>query len=53
MQFDEYFNYPGWRDGEHRAFENFQARRNAKIEFIGFVSEKEQIAVKIAEIDPV
>ena len=53
LQFDEYFNYPGWRDGEHKAFENFQATRNAKIEFIGYVPGDEQIAVKIIQIDPV
>ena len=51
LQFDEYFNYPSWRDGEHRAFENFQARRNAKIEFIGYVPGDEQIAVQVVKID--
>jgi hypothetical protein len=53
LQFDEYFNYPSWRDGEHRAFDNFQVRRNAKVEFIGYVPGDEQIAVKVVKIDPV
>lgn len=53
LQFDEYFNYPGWRDGEHKAFEEFQSKRNAKVEFIGYVPGDEQVALKIVQIDPV
>ena len=36
--------------GSIKAFENFQARRNAKIEFIGYVPGDEQIAVTIYKL---
>jgi hypothetical protein len=52
LHFDEYFNYPGWQEGEHKAFEEFRLRRNVKVEFIGYVPGDEQVALRIVEIDP-
>ena len=34
--FDEFFNYPGWKDGEHRAFHDFVARTGVEFEYVGF-----------------
>lgn len=45
--FDEYFNYPGWQDGEHKAFKEFIDSRGLDYEYIGYVNTHEQVAVKI------
>ena len=34
--FDEFFNYPGWKNGEHRAFHEFVARTGVEFKYIGF-----------------
>jgi len=34
--FDEYFNYPGWKEGEHKAFTEFVAEHSITFEYIGF-----------------
>ena len=34
--FDEFFNYPGWSQGEYRAFNEFTARTGATFEYVGF-----------------
>jgi hypothetical protein len=45
--FDEYFNYPGWRQGEYRAFQELAAGRKLNFEFIGYCDTGEQVAVRI------
>lgn len=45
--FDEYFNYPGWQEGEYKAFYEFINETNLKFEYIGYVEISEQVAVKI------
>jgi hypothetical protein len=45
--FDEYFNYPGWEEGEYRAFQEFLRFTGLKYEYIGYNSLHEQVAVKI------
>ena len=47
LVFDEFLNYPGWREGEHRAFEEFCALVGLEYEVIGYVPRSEQIALKI------
>lgn len=47
LNFDEYFNYPGWRKGEHLAFEELLAARQLKFEYLGYVMNHEQVAVRI------
>ena len=37
--FDEYWNYPGWRQHEHLAFEEFKAKTGIVSEAIGFVPQ--------------
>jgi len=36
IQFDEFFNYPGWQDGEYKAFSEFCALRNVEVRYLGF-----------------
>jgi|SRR5579863_1717509 len=50
--FDEFFNYPGWADGEYKAFGEFRQERNVQLRYLGFVRGGEQVAVKIAAISP-
>lgn len=45
--FDEYFNYPGWQDGEYRAFQEFVQKYHLKYEYIAYVEILEQVAVRI------
>ena len=46
IAFDEYFNYPGWQEGEYKAFAEFVAEKNIDFEYIAR-TDKEQVAVKI------
>jgi predicted O-methyltransferase YrrM len=45
--FDEYFNYPTWRDHEHKAFMEFVEKRKLSFDYIGAVHSSKQVAVKI------
>ncbi len=45
--FDEYFNYPGWQEGEYRAFQEFVEENNLKYEYLAYVEILEQVAVRI------
>lgn len=46
--FDEYFNYPGWRQNEFKAFQEFIAATDLTYEYIGFSAEKGHVAVRIS-----
>ncbi len=48
--FDEYFNYPGWRDGEFRAFQEFCTEAGVTYEYVGYCRTAEQVAVRILSI---
>ena len=55
--FDEFFNYPGWRNGEFKAWNEFVIEENIKFEYIGFTYQKtkhkksgNQLAVKVISI---
>jgi hypothetical protein len=45
--FDEYFNYPGWRQHEFKAFAEFIAASGLRYRYIGFAAEKGHVAVQI------
>lgn len=46
IAFDEYFNYPGWQQGEYKAFMEFVTENNLEFEYIAR-TEYEQVAVRI------
>ena len=48
--FDEYFNYPSWREHEHKAFTEFVERRKVRFHFLGAVRSGVQAAVVIDSI---
>lgn len=47
--FDEYFNYPGWREGEFKAFHEFTERAGVGFEYLIYNRKGEQACVKIIE----
>lgn len=49
IQFDEFFNYPGWQKGEYKAFMEFVADNDVSFEFIGYSigGTSEQVAIRI------
>lgn len=50
--FDEYFNYPGWQDGEYKAFSEYVARTGRAFEYIAYVRTGGQVAVRLGSIAP-
>ena len=50
IQFDEYFNYPGWRDGEYKAWSEFARARHVEFEYLGYCDRHEQVAVRVVSI---
>lgn len=47
LLFDEYFNYTGWQEGEHKAFLEYIAKSGRSFDYIGFCSCNEQVAVML------
>lgn len=45
--FDEFFNYPGWQDGEFKAFNELIAETGWKYNWLGYCCYHEQVAVVI------
>jgi hypothetical protein len=45
--FDEYFNYPGWREHEFKAFQEFIAEMNMSYKYLGFCSRHQQVCIQI------
>lgn len=45
--FDEYLNYPGWREHEFRAFAELVRQRSVDYAYIGHASAHESVAVRI------
>ena len=52
LQFDEFLNYPGWREGEAKAFLEFCEERSAEVEYLGYVADEQQVSVRIKKIAP-
>ena len=48
LVFDEFFNYPRWREGEFLAFQELLQRAALQFEYIGYVLNNEQAAVRIS-----
>jgi hypothetical protein len=48
--FDEFMNYPGWQNGEFKAFQELVQQRQLKFSYIGRVPNAGQVAVKISGV---
>lgn len=46
--FDEYFNYPGWPEHEHRAWEEYVAQSGLRFEYVAYTINDEQVVVKVS-----
>ena len=46
--FDEYFNYPGWTEGEHRAFIELEERAGLTCEYLAYA--RFQVAVVVTAV---
>ncbi|MBY3425462.1 class I SAM-dependent methyltransferase [Rhizobium laguerreae] len=49
--FDEYINYPGWREHEHRAFTEFCNEFGVAFTYVAFASSYLSVAVRIENIE--
>jgi hypothetical protein len=47
--FDEYFNYPGWREHEFKAFQELVARRSLRYRYVAYNTRRWNTAVQIVE----
>jgi hypothetical protein len=47
IQFDEFLNYPGWQQGEYRAFSEFRLTNKLEVEWLGYVRKDEQILLRV------
>ena len=48
--FDEFYNYPGWKSGESKAFSELVTNKGLKFSYLGYAQE--QVAVKIDHVPP-
>lgn len=48
--FDEYFGYPGWREGEFKAFQEFVAREHLGFKYLSYNRKGEQVSIKIVSL---
>jgi len=51
INFDEFINYPGWQNGEFKAFQELVQQRHLKFAYIGRVPNAGQISVKILAVN--
>jgi len=47
--FDELINYPGWQDGEYRAFMEYVERNHVAFEYMGYSRTGGQVAVRLTD----
>ena len=45
--FDEYFNYPGWQEHEHRAWSEYVEQTGLRFEYVGHTVDHEQVIVRV------
>lgn len=45
--FDEYFNYPGWEQHEHRAWREFVAKSGITFRYLAYTFNNEQVAITV------
>jgi Macrocin-O-methyltransferase (TylF) len=48
--FDEYFNYPGWEQHEHRAWQEFVAESAIEFRYVAYTCNHEQVAVVVTNV---
>jgi hypothetical protein len=51
--FDEFFNYPGWEDGEYRAWEDHVKNTGWRYCYEAFTVDNEQVVIRLTDVDSV
>ena len=52
LLFDEYFNFPGWQQHEHRAWVECVERTGLSFEYAGLTMDDEQVWVRVTGLPP-
>lgn len=47
LVFDEYWNYPGWENGEFRAWQEFCEVNDVGYEYLAYTDDHEQVALRV------
>lgn len=47
LVFDEFFNYPGWRNGEYKALMELCEKHGFEIQYLGYCDRDEQVAIRL------
>jgi len=50
LVFDEYFNYPNWREHEHRAFQELVTARGIAYEYLAFLGRGGSVALRVTTV---
>lgn len=50
--FDEYFNYPGWEQHEHRAWHEFVAKTGIECRYVAYTCNHEQVVIVVERTSP-
>jgi hypothetical protein len=48
--FDEYFNYPGWQEHEHKAWREYVDRTGIEFDYCGYTYDHEQVIMKVTRV---
>jgi hypothetical protein len=48
--FDEYYNYPGWREHEFKAFQEYVSAHKVKYEYVSYAPRHYSLAIKILSV---
>ena len=48
--FDEYFNYPGWEQHEHRAWQEFVVKSAIEFRYVAYTRDHEQVVLVITHV---
>ncbi|MGQ0839667.1 class I SAM-dependent methyltransferase [Actinokineospora sp.] len=48
--FDEFFNYPGWREHEFKAWQEYLAQGSTKAQYEAYTHLNEQVVVRITDV---
>ncbi|MET8761270.1 class I SAM-dependent methyltransferase [Lentzea sp. NPDC004782] len=48
--FDEYFNFPGWQDHEHKAWSEYVAQTGIEFSYEAFTYDNEQVTMRVTNI---
>ncbi|MCA1719810.1 MAG: class I SAM-dependent methyltransferase [Actinobacteria bacterium] len=52
LLFDEYYNFPGWQQHEHRAWCEYVERTGLEFEYAGLTMDDEQVWVRVTGVPP-